>query len=176
MRASLWFSALAVPMLLVVLGAWFVAVPDGATVSRVEGRALAAWPVFSVEALREGRYTRDLEGWVADHFPGRERFVAFTFAVRARFGVRREATVYAGKGGALGGMEQPQDWKAPLEVPDAAVELDPFLLDEGAGVDGGDGADAAVELDAGSFDGGEDRKSTRLNSSHRYISRMPSSA
>jgi hypothetical protein len=39
-----------------------------------------------------------------------------------------------------------------------------------------DGVDLVDEDDAGRVLLGLDRKSTRLNSSHRYISRMPSSA
>lgn len=144
MRASLVFSAVVVPVLLGVFGVWFFVAPEQTTVSRVEARALAKLPTFSFTELKEGRYTRDLDLYVADHFPLRESFVAFTFGLRARFGVRRESTVYASKGGALGGMEDPQDWKPPtIEVPDAAIEVDP-LLDEDAGVD-------AEEEDAGLF-------------------------
>ena len=142
MRASALFSAVAVPVLLVVLGVWLVVAPASQTVSEVEARALARWPAFSFVELREGRYTKDLEMAVADHFPLRESFVSFTFGLRARFGVRRASTVYASNGGALGGLEKPQDWK-PLvvEVPDASVTQDIFLDDEDAGV--------AEEEDAG---------------------------
>ena len=135
MRASAVFSAVAVPVLLVVLGLWLVVAPAAQTVSEVEARALARWPTFSFVELREGRYTKDLELAVADHFPMRESFVSFTFAMRARFGVRRASTVYASNGGALGGLEQSQDWKPlVLEVPDASVTQDIFLDDDAAGV------------------------------------------
>lgn len=112
-RPALMFSALVVPALTVVFGVWQLVWPSRATVSVIEARALATWPEFSAEALRSGRYTRDLELFVADHFPLREDFVGFTFALRARFGVRSSSTVYGSKGGALGGFEEPQDWSAP---------------------------------------------------------------
>lgn len=153
MRASAVFSAVAVPVLLVVLGVWLVVAPVSQTVSEVEARALARWPTFSIVELREGRYTKDLEFAVADHFPLRESFVSFTFALRARFGVRRTSTVYASNGGALGGLEQPQDWKPlALEVPDASVTQDIFVEDEDAGVAEEEDAGllvADVEADAG---------------------------
>ena len=43
------------------------------------------------------------------------------------------------------------------------------LAEEGRHIDGGDGDGQIRELE-------QDRKSTRLNSSHRLLSRMPSSA
>ena len=152
MRPSLVFSALVVPVLLVVFGVWFFVAPEGKTVSQVEARALAKLPTFTFTGLREGRYTHDLDLYVADHFPLREAFVSFTFGLRARFGVRRESTVYASKGGALGGMEDPQAWTPQiLEVPDAAVEVD-FLLEADAGVEAEDedaGFFVTAEEDAG---------------------------
>lgn len=150
MRPSLAFSALVVPVLLGVFGVWFFVSPEQKTVSQVEARALAKLPAFSFTELREGRYTHDLDLYVADHFPLRESFVSFTFGLRARFGLRRESTVYASKGGALGGMEDPNAWQPPAEVPDAAVEVDP-LLEEDAGVDEPDDAGLFVvaEEDAG---------------------------
>lgn len=153
MRPSLVFSALVVPVLLGVFGVWFFVSPEQKTVSQVEARALAKLPTFSFTELREGRYTRDLDLYVADHFPLRESFVSFTFGLRARFGVRRESTVYASKGGALGGMEDPQAWQPPIEVPDAAVEVDP-LLEEDAG------AETPEEEDAGLFVVGEEDAGT----------------
>lgn len=169
MRAALVFSALAVPLLLVGLGGWFALAPSSQTVSEVEARALAPLPAFSVAELRAGRYTRDLELYVADHFPLRDRFVAFTFGLRARFGVRRASTVYASKGGALGGFEQPQDWRPVLApLPDAAVVEDPFLDEPAGGVlpgeDGGaddasattgDGGGSGMDGDGGAAEPGE---------------------
>lgn len=151
MRPSLAFSALVVPVLLGVFGVWFFVSPEQKTVSQVEARALAKLPAFSFTELREGRYTHDLDLYVADHFPLRESFVSFTFGLRARFGLRRESTVYASKGGALGGMEDPNAWQpSAVEVPDAAVEVDP-LLEEDAGADEPDDAGLFVvaEEDAG---------------------------
>ncbi|MBL8920210.1 MAG: hypothetical protein JNJ54_15190 [Myxococcaceae bacterium] len=148
MRPSIFFSAVAVPVLLVGLGAWFFVAPTRAEVSQVEARALAKLPAFTFEALRSGRYAKDLDLYVADHFPLREHFVSFTFALRARFGVRRESTVYKAKGGALGGFEQ-QDWAPVVEVADAAVEADPFADEDAGTPDAGDDAGVTVEADDG---------------------------
>lgn len=147
MRPSLVFSAVAVPVLLVGLGVWFFVAPSRAEVSQVEARALAKLPVFSFEALRSGRYAKDLDLYVADHFPLREAFVSFTFGLRARFGVRRESTVYKAKGGALGGFEQ-QDWAPVVEVADAAVEVDPFAEEDAGAPDAGL-EDGGADDDAG---------------------------
>jgi hypothetical protein len=145
MRAALVFSALVVPLLLTAFGAWFLVDPNAQTVSMVEARALAPWPRFSVAALQKGQYTKDVELFVADHFPLRDHFVRFTSLVRSGFGVRRSATVYVTKGGALGGMERAEEWAPTLELPDAAVAVDPFAEDAGH--------DDAGEDDAGT--GGE---------------------
>ncbi|MDX2013208.1 MAG: DHHW family protein [Myxococcaceae bacterium] len=143
-RLAVAFSALLVPALTVVLGAWQVVAPSRERVSLVEGRALAGWPEFSSKALWSGAYTRDVELAVADHFPQREAFVRFTFAVRARFGLRAESTVYASKGGALGGFERPEDWISPAPQASSGgfqhlepVEVPAPLPDDGLAPDGG---------------------------------------
>lgn len=127
MRAALVFSAVAVPLLLSALGVAFFALPTLER-SELEGRALAQLPAFTPDSLWEGRYTRELELFVADRFPLREGFVRFTFSLKAHLGLRREATVYTTAGGALGGMERPQDWRPPTEAPDAG---EPELEDAG---------------------------------------------
>ena len=52
-----------------------------------------------------------------------------------------------------------------------------MVLVAGCGGGGGNGGDGgATETEAGAAGGFLDRKSTRLNSSHEFVSRMPSSA
>jgi hypothetical protein len=147
MRASQLFSVLVLPVLLTALGVAFFLVP-AQQISDVEARALAPWPAWSFEALREGSWTRDVELYVADHFPARESFVAFTFGVRARFGVRSRTTIYQGKGGALGGFDNPQLDERPTSSTDAGERFDLFAEDAGADDDAGTEADAGVD-DAG---------------------------
>lgn len=108
--------------MLVVLSVAFFVAPTQA-VSATEGRALAPWPAFTFEDLKSGLYTRALELYVADHFPLRDDFVGFTAQVRSRFGIRRDATVYATSTGALGGFEA-TDWRPPAatDEPETAVE------------------------------------------------------
>ncbi|MBM4279403.1 MAG: hypothetical protein FJ137_01125 [Deltaproteobacteria bacterium] len=73
-------AALAVPAVLVLLGMLFVAarVVDldedarGDDVDVRENRARAVWPAWSWDAVRGGRFTRAIDDWVADHFPGRD--------------------------------------------------------------------------------------------------------
>ncbi len=142
MRARVIFSVVSLPTVLIALGVAFVFVPPQ-QISEVEARSLAPFPAFSWQALREGTWTRDIELYVADHFPGREHFVAFTFGVRARFGVRRDSTVYQGKGGALGGFDQPLDWKG--STVDGGETFDPFEAEDAGEDDGG----AEEPFDAG---------------------------
>src|SRR3546814_3217405 len=64
---------------------------------------------------------------------------------------------------------EPQDWNALIEDPDT------ILIDTRNAYEVAIGTfQGAIDPETGSF--GEDRKSTRLNSSHYCASRMPSSA
>lgn len=141
MRPSLAFSALVVPVLLTTLGTWFLVDPSRQTFSMVEARPLAKWPEFSAEALRRGEYTKEVELFVADHFPARDTFVSFTRVVRSGFGLRRETTVYSTGPGALGGLEAPEQWRPDLAPgPHASIVPDPFA-EEDAGLEDDAGAE-----------------------------------
>lgn len=141
-------NVFAVPALLTLLGLALVLRPSRLEVSEVEARTLAPWPTLTFDGLEDGSYTRDVEMFIADHFPFRERFVQFTFEVRARWGVHGDTSFYASKGGALGGLEQHDDWGKEREVqlPDASVSAEDLSL---FADDAEDAGDPAGEPDAG---------------------------
>lgn len=56
--------------------------------SKVEKRDLAAMPEFSVRALTQGTYTRDLENHYADTFPFRDGFVSIAARIDEMRGIR----------------------------------------------------------------------------------------
>ena len=122
MRARFVFSVVPVPTVLIALGAAFFLTPEQAQ-SEVEARPLAQWPTFTGPTLRDGTWTRDVEFFVADHFPAREAFVSFTFAVRAHFGVVGETTIYRGHGGALGGFDAPLRDEPPMSDAGPAIDV-----------------------------------------------------
>lgn len=103
-------NALALPVLCVVGGVWFALDPHSETVSEVENRALATFPDFTWERLARGHYTRDLDQYVADHFPLRERFVSVAFWVKAHRGPQRDTAVYDAPTLDKGGLERVEDW------------------------------------------------------------------
>ncbi len=153
MRPSQLLSVLVLPVLLTALGVAFFVVP-AQQVSEVEARSLAPWPAWSFSALRDGSWTRDVELYVADHFPAREAFVGFTFALRANFGVHRGSTVYQGKGGALGGFDNPQLDERPASAADAGERFDPFAEDAGEADAGQDEDTDAGLVDDAPLDAG----------------------
>lgn len=104
------FNALALPLLCVVGGVWFLADPHDETFSEVENRALAKFPDFTWDRLARGHYTRDLDQYVADHFPLREHFVAVAFWVKAHRGPQRDTAVYDAPSLEKGGLERVEDW------------------------------------------------------------------
>ena len=57
-------------------------------VSEAEKRELARMPVFSWEALRSGRLTRDYEAYFADTFPFRDLFVRAESRLEELYGIR----------------------------------------------------------------------------------------
>ncbi len=68
-----------------------------AKASAVEARPLAVLPQFSTEAVFFGNYLDSLNFYVADHFPFRESFVAFSFKLKSWRGYpSKEVGFYAG--------------------------------------------------------------------------------
>ena len=96
--------------LLVVLGFLLIwGLRTSAEISETENRRLAVWPTYTFESLREGRYTREIETYVADHFPGRAWFTEWAFAIRTHRGIHREDRIVQVKG-AETGFEDVSQW------------------------------------------------------------------
>lgn len=137
-RLVQWLHGLAFMLVLLVGGAWFLANPQGpGTVSVVENRKLAEFPTVTWLGLRDGSYTRDIEAFIADHFPLRERLVVVAFALKDARGLRSQTGFVATKG-QEDGLENTADWAHVVEA--SAMDA---------------GEVEASEVDAGEPDGGE---------------------
>nr|WP_122013036.1 DHHW family protein [Maliibacterium massiliense] len=103
--ALLLMAALAAGFVLFVLS------PD-ARFSPEENRVLQQAPAFSWQRLASGKYTRDVETYIADQFPGRTAFVALK-SLLARATLQRENNgVYFGDDGNLYEQLAPMDASA----------------------------------------------------------------
>jgi hypothetical protein len=148
-------AALALPLALSLLGMLFVAdvvVWGPRSTSSRENRGLAAWPVFSFAALREGRYTHEIDDWVADHFPLRDHFLDLAAVLRDARGLQVREEVFDSS--ALEDFGLPPSTRTPDEVmPDAGTARDePHSTVHAVGVDAVDAmvaADAGPDADAG---------------------------
>lgn len=78
-------------------------------VSRVENRRLAQWPVLNKESVFNGQYAKDVETYVADHFPGRDWLTAVAFMIRTYRGIELKDRVIQVKG-AETGFEDVRQW------------------------------------------------------------------
>ena len=88
------------------------AVPDRIYSAR-EKRSLAAWPAFSVSALKDGSLTERLDSYMADQFPARDWFMYLRTQAAYLLGQRESQGVYYGRGDTL--MER-------FDEPDRALE------------------------------------------------------
>ena len=107
--------ALALMLLVAVIGIFFVmTIRLNKDISETENRRLAEWPAFSLKALLDGQYTRKIETYVADHFPGRYYFTEAAFAIRAHRGIHIGERVIQIKG-ADTGFEDVTQWASSNE-------------------------------------------------------------
>ncbi len=67
------------------------------TFSEKENRKLADPPVFSLSALWNGDYTDGIGAWFADHFVGRDRWIASDLQYKRLLGFRENGGVWLGK-------------------------------------------------------------------------------
>lgn len=66
--------------------------------SQLENRVLASPPRFASETLLNGRFTDDVETYLADQFPGRDACVVTKVTADYLLGKREQEGVYIGKG------------------------------------------------------------------------------
>jgi hypothetical protein len=156
-----WAPALAVSLVLAAGGAWFAlaaALGAGEDVSADENRALARWPAFSSAELASGRYTRDLDLWVADHFPARRALLAVAARLKDARGFATDDEVFDGAALGAFGLDGAIDGADGVEgaANDAGIVTDDAVVNAGP-VDAGAadaGAADAGPADAGAADAG----------------------
>lgn len=68
---------------------------DQLQISHVEKRKLTRFPDFKYETLKKGLYTKQIDLFIADHFPLREFMVEFTFTLKNLRGFKTKETFYA---------------------------------------------------------------------------------
>lgn len=69
--------------------------------SENENRYLEPFPNFTFQDLKSGRYTKDMESYLADHFPFRDSFMNLKTRFELSLGKREINGVYIGKDGYL---------------------------------------------------------------------------
>lgn len=108
--------------LLAGFGAQLLRPSSGPAISEEENRGLAPAPTLTWGGLADGSYTDALEAFVADHFPGRERWLALHFWLKERRGLRDEAVAVYDLEGFEGGLEDadlealPEEFAAGKEL------------------------------------------------------------
>lgn len=119
------FHASFVIVLMTIVGVIFMlTLRSNKNISELENRRLASWPVFSIESLLDGQYTRSIETYLADHFPARHYFNEAAFAIRAHRGLHFGDRVIQVKG-AETGFEDVTQWASAPEIdPTPNLELD----------------------------------------------------
>ena len=78
--------------------------------SAIENRELAAMPIPSARALASGRFAKDADRYLLDHFPLRDVWAGLGSTVDFALGRKDNGRVYFGKGGRLFSMD-PIDFK-----------------------------------------------------------------
>ncbi len=68
--------------------------PKNKTISEVENRTLAQKPVLSIDNIISGKFSRDFEGFFADHFFSREKLVQVSKELSSLKGIKREEEVF----------------------------------------------------------------------------------
>lgn len=82
------------------LSIMFIALPKKEK-SVNEKRALASFPELTIESLTSGKFTSDLDTYLADHFPFRDFFVGVNSYFNIFLGQNGDSGVYKGKDGYL---------------------------------------------------------------------------
>lgn len=105
------------------------------SISELENRRLAKWPTLSSETLLDGSYAREIEKYVADHFPGRGYLTEAAFAIRSYRGIHAGDRVIQVKG-AETGFEDISKWATPSSAePSAQADISNVDTDKDTAVD-----------------------------------------
>ena len=116
-RTILVILITACSLIALTLGALSLVLPKK-TVSEVEKRELAKKPAFSVAALLDGSYMRDLELYYADTFPFRDGFVRMGSRIEDAFGIRYDDVKIVGA--PVGGDEEDEEDDEPIGTTSAS--------------------------------------------------------
>ena len=109
-RSSSRFHALMLISFVICVGILFVyTFRFNQEVSELENRRLAQWPVLNKESVLNGQYAKDVEIYVADHFPGRTWLTEVAFMIRTYRGIELKDRVVQVKG-AETGFEDVSKW------------------------------------------------------------------
>lgn len=65
--------------------------------SENENRFLATFPKYSFQSLKDGKYIKELEEYITDHFPYRDAFVGFKTRIELTLGKKDINEIYIGK-------------------------------------------------------------------------------
>jgi len=133
---SFRLHALVLIGIVVCVGAFFAyTMRFNQEVSEIENRRLAQWPTFNKEVVLNGQYAKDVESYVADHFPGRSWLTEIAFVIRTYRGVQLNDRVIQVKG-ADTGFEDVSQWAraeiTPENVPENVPEIAPEMTPENA--------------------------------------------
>lgn len=124
-RSSSRFHALMLISFVICVGILFVyTFRFNQEVSELENRRLAQWPVLNKETVLNGQYAKDVETYVADHFPGRAWLTEVAFMIRTYRGIELKDRVIQVKG-AETGFEDASKWAAVDNVSDSVSEVTP---------------------------------------------------
>lgn len=108
-NVKIYMPSIAFLAIVAVLSTLFFALPKK-DFSESEKRQLAATPAFSAKALADGSYTKNVETYLSDHFPGRHWFVGVNAYYELGTGRGSAAHIYFGKDGYL--IAAPADFSA----------------------------------------------------------------
>jgi hypothetical protein len=127
---SFRLHALVLIGIVVCVGAFFAyTMRFNQEVSEVENRRLAQWPTFNKEVVLNGQYAKDVESYVADHFPGRSWLTEVAFVIRTYRGVQLNDRVIQVKG-ADTGFEDVSQWARADITPEITPEIVPVIVPE----------------------------------------------
>ena len=81
----------------VVLGMFVFVFSEKKTFSENENKNLAKFPEFTLKSLESGDFTADLEEYMKDHFPLRDRLMKLKTKAQLAAGYKRIGDVHIGK-------------------------------------------------------------------------------